>query len=139
MRLLRIVVIDAQGGGIGRIVIEQLRQLVPGTEIAAVGTNAVATANMLKGGASAGATGENAVVWNASRCDIIIGPIGVFFANAMLGEITPAMAIALADSSAKKIALPVSKCNIHVMGTAEKPLVQYVEEAVQLAASWCAE
>lgn len=129
---MRIMIVDGQGGGIGKVLIEAIRASFPESEILAVGTNAAATTNMLRGGASAGATGENAVCWNAGRADIIAGPMGVYFANAMLGEITPAMALALAESNAEKIAIPVSRCHIHVAGVTEQPLGQHIAQAVDM-------
>jgi hypothetical protein len=131
--LLRILVIDGQGGGLGRSVIEQLRQIKPGREIIAAGTNSAATAAMLKAGADAAATGESAVIYNSERADIIIGAIGICIANSMRGEISPAVAAAVSGSEAVKILIPapMSRCNINIMGIAEKPMAQYIAEAVE--------
>jgi len=129
--MLRILVIDGQGGGMGRSILECLKAKLPSAEIVAVGTNSVATANMLKGGGALGATGENAVVYNCARADVVIGPVGIFFANAMLGEVTPKMAAALAACDAEKIAIPVSRCHIHIMGVREAPLAVHIDEAVE--------
>ena len=92
---MKIIVIDGQGGKMGKGVVEQLKKAHPGLELIAVGTNSIATSAMLKAGADAGATGENPVVVNSRDADIIIGPIGIVIANSLLGEITPAMAVAV--------------------------------------------
>lgn len=101
-----IVIIDGQGGGFGRALIEALRAGGVTQEIVAVGTNALATSAMLRAGASAGATGENAVIVNAARARILAGPIGLVMANSMLGECSPAMARAVAESPAHKVLIP---------------------------------
>lgn len=126
-----VVVIDGQGGGMGRSIAEKLSAELPEIEIIAVGTNTTATANMLKGGAALGATGENAVLYNCARADVVIGPIGVFFANSMLGEVTPKIAEALASCRAEKIAIPVSRCHINIMGLKEYSLAAHIAEAVE--------
>lgn len=114
---MKIAVIDGMGGGIGSQTVERLKSLKSDDiEIIALGTNSQATSNMLKSGAHEGATGENAIVWNCKNVDIIIGPLAIIAANSMMGEISPKMAEAIASSSAKKLLLPVSKCNIEVIG-----------------------
>ena len=125
-----IVIIDGQGGGFGRALIEALRAGGVTQEIVAVGTNALATSAMLRAGASAGATGENAVIVNAAR--ILAGPIGLVMANSMLGECSPAMARAVAESPAHKVLIPVAKCGAHIAGLPEKPLAQYIADAAEL-------
>ncbi|BDF59364.1 hypothetical protein CE91St36_21810 [Christensenellaceae bacterium] len=125
-----VVVIDGQGGGMGKSIAEKLSAELPEIEIIAVGTNTTATANMLKGGAALGATGENAVLYNCARADVVIGPIGVFFANSMLGEVTSKIAEALASCRAEKIAIPVSRCHINIMGLKEYSLAAHIAEAV---------
>ena len=120
---MRIVVIDGQGGGMGRSIVERLKERLPGAEIIAVGTNATATAQMVRGGGVRGATGENAVVFNCSQADVVIGPVGIYFANSMLAE-------ALAACRAEKFAIPVSRCHIHITGIAEQSLSAHIEEAV---------
>ena len=107
---MRIMVMDGQGGGVGRSLLEALKERFPEAELIAVGTNATATANMMKSGVTSGATGENAVVYNSKRADVIVGPVGIVMADAMLGEITPTMAAAVASNDAKLILIPMSKC-----------------------------
>lgn len=128
---MRIAVIDGQGGGIGRTVIETLRKRL-GDElvIVALGTNALATSSMLKAGANEGATGENAVVVSAPKADVIIGSLAILAANSMLGELTPAMARAVAESPAQKVLIPLNRCRLSVMGVTGKPLPHYVEDVV---------
>ncbi len=127
---MKIVVIDSQGGGFGRSLIEKLRLAGCNEQIIAVGTNAMATSAMLRAGASAGATGENAVIVNAGRADILAGPIGLVIANSMLGECSPAMALAVANSPAKKVLIPSSKCCISIAGLPDLPLNDYIQDAV---------
>lgn len=131
---MKIVVVDAQGGGLGKGIIERLKSAFGSrVEICAVGTNVLATQQMLKGGADAGATGENAVVFNAGRADVIIGSIGIIAANAMLGELTPAMAAAIASSPAQKILIPYNKCHLMVAAPTE-PLQNSMERMVHMVA-----
>ena len=113
---MKIVVIDGQGGKMGRSVIEQLKSSYPNMEIYAIGTNSIATAAMLKAGANYGATGENPAIVNSQDADLIIGPIGIVMANSLLGEITPAMASAIASCKAYKILIPVNRCNHLIIG-----------------------
>ena len=123
-----IVVIDGQGGGIGSILIKKLKEgYAERIEIIALGTNAVATANMLKAGANRGASGQNAIVQTARYADLIIGPISIVIANAMLGELTPAMAEAVASSEARKILIPLSQENIAVVGVSSDRLPKLIE------------
>lgn len=128
---MKIMIMDGQGGGVGRSLVEELHTSYPEAELIAVGTNAAATANMMKGGIAQGATGENAVVYNSSRADVIVGPIGIVMANAMLGEITPKMAEAVASSGARILLIPMSRCNATVMGVESRKLADYVREAVE--------
>ena len=97
---MRIMVMDGQGGGVGRSLLEAFKERFPEADLIAVGTNATATANMMKSGVTSGATGENAVVYNSKRADVIVGPVGIVMADAMLGEITPTMAAAVASNDA---------------------------------------
>lgn len=128
---MNIVVIDGQGGRIGKAIIEQIRACSINCEITAIGTNSLATSAMLKAGADNGATGENPVVIACRKADYIVGPIGIVIADSMLGEITPKMAEAVGQSDARKILIPVNKC-ISVAGVQEMTLSQYVENAVQM-------
>ena len=131
---MKIVVIDGQGGSIGRAIIEQIRKRLPDVEIIAVGANAIASSLMLKAGANAGASGENATIYNCKDADVICGAIGIAFANSMHGEISPAMAQAVTESKAVKYLIPWRDADIKVMGVAERPIQQYVEEmAVAIA------
>ena len=124
---MKILVIDGQGGKMGKAIVEQLVKAGHKDDVIAVGTSAVATAAMIKSGV-AGATGENPVKVNAAKADYIIGPMGIIAANSLLGEITPAMALAVSESGARKLLIPVSKCNIQIMGTVDKPMNDYIME-----------
>lgn len=127
---MHILVIDGQGGRMGAALTEQIKKNLPEAELIAIGTNSMATAAMLRAGADAAATGENPVVVNSPWADVIVGPIGIITANALLGEITPKMAAAVSESRAQKILLPVSRCAVTVVGVQEKPLAEYVREAL---------
>lgn len=127
---MNILVIDGQGGSLGKQLIAQLRKALPEQPVTAVGTNSIATAAMLKAGADAGATGENPVLFGSAWADLILGPIGILIADSLFGEITPAMSAAVGKSHAKKILIPISKCNCMVAGIPELPLSRYIESAV---------
>lgn len=131
MNSVNILVIDAQGGGIGRQLVAAVKKAFPEDRVTAVGTNSIAAANMLKAGADFVATGENAVVVNCGRADVIVAPIGAVIADAMLGEITPAMARAAGQSRAKRILLPIGHCDNVVAGVRELSMSQLVQEAVE--------
>ncbi|MBQ0070742.1 MAG: DUF3842 family protein [Spirochaetales bacterium] len=127
---MKVVVIDGQGGNIGRAIIEEIRSTKPGVQIIAIGTNASATTNMLKGGAHQGATGENPVKVCTRDADYILGPVGIAMADAMLGEITPSIAEAVGASSAHKILIPINKC-VTIAGVDESlSLNEYIRLAV---------
>ena len=123
---MKITIIDGQGGRIGRTIIEQLKKNHPDLTLYAIGTNSTATAAMVKAGADYGATGENPCIVNARDSDIIIGPIGIVFADALLGEITPAIAQAIGASKAYKILIPVNRCNHYIVGCKEAGLGEYI-------------
>jgi len=130
----KIVVIDGQGGKLGRRIIEEALALCPDLQIRAVGTNSAATAEMLKGGAVQGATGENSIIVACRTADFIVGPIGIICADALLGEITPAAAAAVGASDGHKVLLPVSKCGISVAGAVGKSMSSLITEAAKLIA-----
>ena len=128
----KICVIDGQGGGIGSAAIKKLRECFEESiEIIALGTNAIATAQMLKAKANKGASGENAIIQTVGKVEIIIGPIGIIMANAMMGEVTPGIASAVASSSARKILIPLSQENVEIVGLGSMPLPHFIEELVQ--------
>ena len=127
---MKILVIDGQGGRMGKSVIEQLKKKWPDLEITAIGTNSLATSAMLKAGASAAATGENPILVNSRTADIIIGPIGIVMANSLLGEVTPAIAEAVSSSPAFKILIPVNRCCHFIVGCGEQSLTAYISEVV---------
>lgn len=116
---MRVLVIDGQGGRMGQQLIHSIRERFPQIEVTAVGTNSMATAAMLKGGAQQAATGEHAAVVACRQADAILGPLGIVVADALLGEITPAMAVAVGQSRAKKILLPINRCNSVVAGVGD--------------------
>lgn len=128
---MKILVIDAQGGGIGRQIIGGIRESFPDLHITAVGTNSAATSNMLKAGADQAATGENAVIVNCRSSDVIIGPIGIAIADAMLGEVTPQMAQAVGQSNAERILIPFQHCGSVIVGVSEKNTGRLVAEAIE--------
>ena len=128
----KICVIDGQGGGIGATLIKYIReQFGESVELIALGTNAIATAQMLKAGANKGATGENAICRTTAEVDCIVGSIAVSWAQAMLGEVTPAIAAAVTGARAVKILLPLSQEQIIIVATAKEPLPHMVQEAVK--------
>jgi len=129
----KICVIDGQGGGIGSTIIKKLKELFQETvEIIALGTNAIATAQMLKARANRGASGENAIVQTVKTVDIIIGPVGIIIANAMMGEVTPKIAKAVAISREKKILIPLTQENIEIVGISSVPLPHLIEELIEV-------
>lgn len=130
---MNIVIIDAQGGGVGKQLIEQLRRALPQQKLIAVGTNAMATSAMLRAGADQGATGENAVKVCAAQADLILGPVGIVLCDAMLGEITGEMAMAIGRSKAHKILVPMSRCHVTVAGTPAMTTAEAIEAAVNEA------
>ena len=127
---MKTIIIDGQGGKIGTTLVRQLKQSIPELKLMAVGTNSIATASMLKAGADFGATGENPVIVNCGDADIIIGPMGIILANSLWGEVTPAMAQAIGNSRARKILIPVNKCNAVVIGVQDLPLSDYIQLVV---------
>lgn len=127
---MNILVIDAQGGGIGRQLVSAIKDSFIKATVTAVGTNTVATSAMLKAGADNAATGENAVVVNARKADVIIGPIGIVIADALLGEITPIMAKAVAQSDAKRILIPINHCDNIVVGVDDLNIGKLIQDVI---------
>lgn len=127
-----VAVIDGMGGGIGVQIITQLRQEFPTLEILALGTNATATDRMMQAKATRGATGENAIRVSVNLADLIIAPIGVIVPNSMLGEITPAIAEAVAGARGRKLLLPVNQPHFEIVGVENKPLAKQISAAIEL-------
>lgn len=127
---MEILVVDGQGGRIGQQLVRAILARFPGVEVHAVGTNSMATAALLKGGAAQGATGENALMVACRKADVILGPLGIIIADALMGEISPAMAAAVGQSRAKKILVPMNQCDIWVAGVADVPVSRLLESAV---------
>ena len=127
---MKIVVIDSQGGGIGRQVVSSIKAEFPDQSVTAIGTNAQATSAMLKAGADQGATGENPVIVACRDADVIIGPIGIVIADSMIGEVSPEMALAVCQSRAKRILIPVNHCDNIVVGVSDLSLSRLIHEVV---------
>lgn len=125
-----VLVIDAQGGGLGKQLISAIKKDLPNVHVLAVGTNTAATAAMLKAGADAAATGENAVLVACRKADFIIGPVGMVIADAMLGEITPVMAKAVAQANAVRIMIPFSNCDNYIAGVSDFSTGRLVSDAL---------
>ena len=132
-----VLVMDGQGGGLGRQLVAAIAAACPEAELTAVGTNSLAANAMLKAGAARAATGENAVVVNCRHADVIVGPIGIVIADALLGEITPAMAAAVCQSGAKRVLVPINHCENYVVGVPEQPVSQLVSAAAQKVKALC--
>lgn len=128
---MRVLVIDAQGGGIGRQLVAAIKEAFPDSFVTAVGTNTAATTAMLKAGADAAATGENAVVVGCRNADAVVGPIGIVIADALFGEITPRMAKAVAQSAAKRILVPVNHCDNVVVGVPDASPAHLIPEVIR--------
>ncbi|MDE7341301.1 MAG: DUF3842 family protein [Lachnospiraceae bacterium] len=127
---MNILVIDAQGGGIGKQLVSAIKENIQGTVVTAVGTNSAAASAMLKAGADNAATGENAVVVNSRKADVIVGPIGIVIADALFGEITPIMAKAVAQSSAKRILIPINHCDNIVVGVSDLNIRKLIQDVI---------
>ena len=128
---MNVLVIDAQGGGIGKQIVSAVKKAYPDIRVTAVGTNSVATANMLKAGADHAATGENAVVVGSRKADVIIGPIGIVIADSMFGEVTPLMATAVGQSSAKRLLIPVNLCENIILGVTSVPMGNIISSVLE--------
>lgn len=127
---MNVLVIDGQGGQLGGQIIKLLKANFVCLEITAVGTNATATATMLKAGAKQAATGENSVIVACRKADIIIGPIGIVVADAMLGEVTPQMAVAVGQADAVRMLLPVNKCDNIIVGISEASVTDVLQDMI---------
>lgn len=134
---MKIIIIDGQGGRMGKSIIEQLKKALPDQELIAIGTNSAATTAMLKAGADLGATGENPVIVGSRDADIIIGPLGIVIANSLLGEITPAMAEAVGSSRALQILIPVNRCNHYVVGSEDLSLGDAIKKVCEKVTVLC--
>ncbi len=132
-----LLIVDGQGGGVGSQLVKLLRPNLPEDwHLLCAGTNVMAVSAMLKAGAAQGASGENAVIYNASRADLILGPIGIVLANGILGEVSPAMAAAVSGSQAHKILIPASSCGVVVAGNTGCKLEETLRQAAALAVSY---
>ena len=129
---MKIIVIDGQGGNIGRQMVKSIRERFPDVYIRAIGTNSIATGNMLKGGADEAATGENALIVACKAADIIVGPIGIIVPDALLGEVSPAMAKAVGESAAKKVLIPLNKCDVLIPGVEDKSTGELLNDALKM-------
>jgi hypothetical protein len=130
---LRIIVIDGQGGGIGRAIIKRLRDVLgEDMEIFALGTNSIATSQMMKAGANRGATGENAIVRTALEADIIIGPLAIIIADAMMGEVTSEISKAIGSSKALKVLIPLTQERVEIMGLSMEPLPHLIDQVIEV-------
>ncbi|MDE5931173.1 MAG: DUF3842 family protein [Lachnospiraceae bacterium] len=127
---MNILVIDAQGGGIGKQLVSAIKENIPDAVVTAVGTNSAAASAMLKAGADNAATGENAVVVNSRKADVIVGPIGIVIADALFGEVTPVMAKAVAQSSAKRILIPINHCDNIVVGVSDLNIRKLIQDVI---------
>ncbi|MBS6371598.1 MAG: DUF3842 family protein [Lawsonibacter sp.] len=130
---MKIVVIDGQGGRLGKLLVEAVKERLPQAEVLAVGTNGIATATMQKAGADYVATGENPVVRGVMDADVVLGPLGIVVAHSILGEVTPRMAEAVGGCRGKKILIPMNSCGVSVAGTQEMGLAGYVKLAADQA------
>ena len=131
---MKIVVLDGQGGGIGRALVGAIAPMLPeGAELLCVGTNAMATAAMIKAGAQRGATGENSVRWAAEHADVLVMPIALVLKDSMMGEVTGEMAAAVGASRARKIFVPTERCNAHVAGAGKMSMQELIEDAARQA------
>ena len=127
---MNVLVIDGQGGALGAQLVKEITERFAGVTLTAVGTNATATAAMLKAGAKNAATGENPVLVAARRADVIIGPIGIVIADALLGEVTPKMALAVGQAAAKRILIPMNKCDNLVAGITQTSTAALIADAM---------
>lgn len=129
---MNILIIDGQGGRIGSQLVISLKEKLPQASITAIGTNSIATSNMLKAGAEQAATGENPVLVACRHADIIAGPVGIVIADSLLGEVTPAMAAAVGSSTATKVLIPMNRCDHYIVGVPELPVGDLIQKALDM-------
>ena len=127
---MKVLIVDGQGGGVGRQLAAQIKETFPDVQLMTVGTNTIATSAMLKGGADSAATGENAVLVAARKADVIVGPLGIVVADSLGGEISPAMANAVAQSNAKRILIPFKHCENVIVGVSDYTLGHLIQQAI---------
>ena len=137
--VLKLIVIDGQGGGVGKSLVAAIKQAAPSQRVIALGTNVQATAAMLRAGADAGATGESAIRYQCKNADIIVGVTGILHANAMMGEISPGIAAAVSLSEAQKVLVPLERCGLRIAGVGRQPLDTLIREAAHLVADLLAQ
>ena len=133
----KLVVIDGQGGGVGKSIVAAIKQLAPSQRVIALGTNVQATAAMLRAGADAGATGESAIRYQCKSADVIAGVAGILHANAMMGEISPGIAAAVSLSEGQKVLVPLERCGLMIAGVGKQPLDSLIREAARMAVELC--
>ena len=132
---MTVLVMDAQGGGVGKQLVSALRSELPEARVLAVGTNTAATAAMLRAGAHEAATGENPAAVACRRADIIVGPIGIVIADSLLGEVTPAMALSVAQSRARRVLIPFNHSDNIIAGVSDRPSAELIRQAIDLVIS----
>ena len=133
----KLVVIDGQGGGVGKSLVAAIKQLAPSQRVIALGTNVQATAALLRAGADAGATGESAIRYQCKSADVIAGVAGILHANAMMGEISPGIAAAVSLSEGQKVLVPLERCGLMIAGVGKQPLDSLIREAARMAVELC--
>ena len=136
---MKLVVIDGQGGGVGKSLVAAVKQLMPAQQVIALGTNVQATAARLRAGADAGATGESAIRYQCKTADVIMGVTGILHANAMMGEISPGIAAAVSLSEGQKVLVPLERCGLRIAGVGKQPLDSLIREAARMACDICTE
>lgn len=134
---MKVIVIDGQGGGVGKRLVAALKERMPGQPVIALGTNVQATTAMLRAGADSGATGESAIRYQCKTADVILGVSGILHANAMMGEISPGIAAAVSLSDGQKVLVPLECCGLRIAGVGKQPLDSLIREAARIAAQLC--
>lgn len=136
-KYMNILIVDAQGGGVGKQLVTAVKEAMPEAKVIAVGANSMATGQLLKAGADEAATGENPVIVACRKADVIMGPIGIVIADSMNGEITPKMATAIGQSECRRILIPINNCNNIVAGVEDKSLKALIKDAVRCLQEGC--